>query len=227
MLYDILRKVLDIRSGKLLNTDTQNENYWKTVFDAEWKGNLHFSVVMSEFNRGLGQYYVTRDGQLISPTYTFSKADDTLFRKMQRLIDDVENGKFSNKKTMKERISSYVEKKGLVSYMNNTKWCELFEDLNKNMKHIEIQYKTIFDEKAPDEYWELYGDEELRYISFAQLHWLKMKHVITQYRHIGALLPPEVESFDKKDELLQILRKYNIPYEYDENEQAFIIIGYK
>lgn len=34
-------------------------------------------------------------------------------------------------------------------------------------------------------------------------------------------------TFLKKDEILQIFHDYNIPYEYDESENAFIIYGYK
>ncbi|MBR5683796.1 MAG: hypothetical protein IKW96_11095 [Ruminococcus sp.] len=227
MLHETLRKVLDTRSGVILPNSPQKGNCYETVFDAEWKGNVHFVVVMSEFRRNPGHYHVIRDGQPISPTYTFTKTDESLFRKMQRLIDDIENGKFSSKKTLSERITSFVEQNGAVSCMNNTKWRELLGALNENMKNIEIQYKNIFDEKAPDEYWELYGDEDIEHMNPAQIQWLKIKHTITEYRHRGALLPPETESYDKKEELMQIFRKYNIPYEYDESENAFVVFGYK
>ena len=43
----------------------------------------------------------------------------------------------------------------------------------------------------------------------------------------GALVQPEVHTYDKKDELLRIFQKYNIPYEYYEDEQAFVVYGYK
>lgn len=227
MLYDILREVLDLRSGRPVSEGMTDGERSKNIFEAEWKGNLRFVVVMSEFRHGSGSYYVLKDGQAISPIYHFSKTDEALFRRMQRLIDDIENGKFRNKKTLRERIASLTGQKGLTSYMNNTKWHELLNALNEGMRDIEIQYKTLFDDLPPDEYWNLYGDEDIAHMELAQIEWMKIKSTITNYRHVGALLPPEITVCDKKAELLQIFREYSIPYEYDEGGQAFVVYGYK
>ena len=227
MLYDTLREVLDLRSGRPVSADMTDGECRNPVFEAEWEGNVRFVAVMSEFRRGTGRYYVLKDGQAISPIYRFSENDEALYGRMQRLIDDIENGKFRNKKTLRERISSLTEEKGLTSYMNNTKWHELLNALNEGMRDIEIQYRTLFDDLPSDDYWELYGDEDIVHMDLAQIEWMKIRTAITNYRHVGALLPPEITVCDKKEELLEIFRKYSIPYEYDEGGQAFVVYGYK
>ena len=227
MLYDTLREVLDLRSGRPVSADMTEGECRNPVFEAEWEGNVRFVVVMSEFRHSSGSYYVLKNGQAVSPIYSFSKTDETLFGRMQRLIDDIENGKFRNKKTLRERIASLTEEKGLTSYMNNTKWHELLNALNEGMRDIEIQYKTLFDDLPPDDYWDLYGDEDIMRMDLAGIEWMKIRTAITNYRHVGALLPPEITVCDKKEELLEIFRKYSIPYEYDEGGQAFVVYGYK
>ena len=227
MLYEVLREKLDPRSGVIQEKAPKENEYWQTTFDVVWKGRIHFIVVESLFRRSYGHYYVMRDNQLISPSFAYTKIDDSLFSTLQSMIDDIECGKYNNKKTLSEKIRSFVEQKSLVSYMNNTKWCELFAAIGKKIPDIEFQYKLIFDETEPDVYWEYYGDEDLEYMNLAQIEWLKIKHIITKYTHIGLLLPPTVETHDKKVEVLEILNKYSIPFEYIEDEKAFIIYGYK
>ncbi len=227
MLYDVLREKLDPRSGEVIEKNPEDNKYWQTAFDAVWKGNIHFIVIESLFRRSYGRYYVMRDGQYISPCFAYTKIDDTLFNIMQSMIDDIESGKYDNKKTLSEKIRSFVESKGLVSYMNDTKWHELFDAVSKKLPETEIQYKLLSDETEPDVYWNYNGDEELGYIMPAQIEWLKIRHTITEYRHRGVLLPPEAEIHDKKDEVTEILERYSIPYGYIEDEQSFIVYGYK
>ena len=226
MLYEILCKELNAGSGKIHEIPLQNTKYWQVAFDVSWKCGLHFIVVESLFRRG-GHYYVERDKQAVSPTYCFNKIDNELFKRMQRMIDEIDSGKYRNKKTLSEKIHSLVEQKGLVSYMNNTKWHELFNAVNENIPYIDLQYKTIFEDKSPDEYWELYGDEEIEHMNLAQIEWLKIKPIKTEYTHIGMLVSPKIQTYDKNSEILKILHQYNISYEYDETEQVFIIYGYK
>lgn len=64
-------------------------------------------------------------------------------------------------------------------------------------------------------------------MNLAQIEWLKIRHTVNNYKHIGVLVPPEVEIHDKKDSVLEILEQYSIPYQYIEEEQAFIVYGYK
>ncbi len=227
MLCDALRERLDPRSGVVLKAAQNDNKYWQTAFDAVWKGRIHFIVVESLFRRNFGHYYVMRDEQYISPCFAYTRIDEQLFNILQSMIDDIENGRYDNKKTLRERIKSFAAQNGLVSYMNNTKWRELFDGIGKKMPDILLQYKLLFDENAPVDLWVYSADEELPHIDLARIEWLKLRHTVTEYKHIGNLLPPEEKTYDKKDEILEILHRSNIPYEYIENEQAFIIYGYK
>ncbi len=227
MLSDTLKKILDPRSGVVHPSPQKDDNYWKTILDIEWKSGIHFVVVESSSRRGLTHFFVSRDNQFISPNYTHTKKNDPLFRRMQNVIDEIENGKYDNKKTMSEKITDFVTRKGLVSYMNNTKWRELFGSLGKNLPEINIQYKTIFENDSPDVFWDMSSDEYLGHMNPAQFEWFKIQAVITEYTYRGALIPADIKTIDMKDELLEILDRYSIPYEYDEKEQIFTVYGYK
>ena len=227
MLDAVWREKLDPRSGIIQENEPNHNECWQTTFDVIWKGRIHFIVLEALFRPNYGHYYVMRDNQNISQTYSFTRVDDSLFKTMQGMIDDIESGKYARKKTLSEKIRLFVQQKGLVSYMNNTKWRELFNAIGEKVPDIEYQYKSVFDENAPDEYWAYYGDEDLPYMNLASIEWLKIKHVTTDYTHIGRLVPPTIQTHDRKDEILHILQQYTIPYEYDEEEQVFIVYGYK
>lgn len=225
--YDTLYQTLDPRSGKIKPTDDVKEDYWKKVLDIEWKGNIHFIVTKALFRPGLAVYYVLRDGQLLSPKYYATKVGDELHSIIQHNIDDIENGKYRNKKTMRERIKALVEEKCLVSYMNNTKWHELMDAINEKAPDNGIQYKTLFEDTEPEVYWHLRSDEKIVHIDLAQVEWMKIRHTLTDREYIGYLVPDKVYKYDNKSVILEILQEYSIPYEYDESEQVFVVYGYK
>lgn len=227
MLYEVLKEKLDPRSGTVKEKAPNDQAYWQTALDIVWKGNIHFVVIESLFRRNYGHYYVMKDNQSISPTFAYTKIDDSLFRRLQSMIDDIESGKYANKRTLSEKIRLLAEQKNLMSCMNNTKWRELFSAIGEKVPDIELQYKLISEEHAPDDYWPYSGDEELRYTNPAEIEWLKIKHVMTDYTHIGRLVPPDIQIHDKQAEILQILKTYHIPHEYDEAEQVFVVYGYR
>ncbi|MBS4900031.1 MAG: hypothetical protein KHZ87_04615 [Clostridiales bacterium] len=67
---------------------------------------------------------------------------------MQRIIDEIENGKYNNKRTEKEKIKQVVEERNLTSFMNNTKWKELIDSTMEKMRGIPIKYKTFLMKKS-------------------------------------------------------------------------------
>lgn len=225
-----LYKTLDPRSGKLQPIDNANETGWEKVLDIKWKGDIHFIVRVSRYGRGC--CYVMRDKQEISSVnyFTMHEKDlDILLRNIQHDIDDVENGRYKHKKTLKEKIRSFVEEKGLVSFMNNTKWHELINDIMEKAPWDCVQYKTLFEDFVPDGFWDLRHDEDILYkvIDLSQIEWMKITHIETVRERIGLLVPDKIQVFDHKSLFLEILQKHSIPYEYDETEQTFIVYGYK
>lgn len=226
-LFDLLER-LDSVSGEVQQIEILEQGYWYKVFDIAWKDGIHFVVhIFSAQDYKTGMYSVEKSGEQISLTYRFGKVDDNLLRRMQRVIDEIDSGKYKNKKTLSEKITSIVNQRGLVSYMNNTKWRELLSALKEELPDIELQYKTLFEEESPDVYWEFFGDEYIEVMNYAQIEWFRIKCVITEITHIGMLVPPKVKTYDKKDEILKILKRYSISYEYDENKGAFLVYGYK
>lgn len=215
---------LNPKNGKILPVDCPESSYWHIVYNVVWKRGIHFIAAVSSFG---GQYYVMRDNCMISRLYHFSRTDDELYRKMQKLINEIDSGKYLNKKTIKEQVSEIVEQRGLTSFMNNTKWRELLNALNENIDDIEIQYKTLFEIEPPDQYWELNGDEYIKYMNYAVIEWLKIKTTLTKVKSIGVLLPLQVDTSDKTEDILHIFKIYNITYEYDDSEQAFVVYGYR
>ena len=54
-----------------------------------------------------------------------------------------------------------------------------------------------------------------------------LTHFIKEIKHRGRLIEDKVIIYDKKAEIYEVLKNFNIPYEYDEIENAFFIYGYK
>ena len=227
LFIESLSKRLDPRSGKIRPIDNTNERGWEKVLDIEWKGGIHFIVESSKYC--LGYSYVMRDGQILSPTYRITRPDDDSIKCMQHVIDDIEDGKYRNKKTLREKIKLFVEENGLASFMNNTKWRELINDIMEKAPWECVQYKTLFEKSAPNYFWDLRYDENLVYkaLDLSEIEWMKIKHVQTICEYIGRLVPDKIETYDHKSLFLEILQKHSIPYEYDESEQTFIVYGYR
>lgn len=195
--------------------------------DIMWKNGIHFIVTNAAGRENFGWYYAERNLQLISNIYHFSKVGDKLFKSMQQLIDDIEDGRYNNKKTLSEKIVSAIGEKGLVSYMNNTKWRELINAVSSHIPDIYIQYKTIFEDDLPDGYYPLDGYEELEHINYAVIEYMQFRCIISDTVRVGQLIPPKVMTYDKSGELLRIFKEYNIPYEFAEDQRIFTVYGYK
>ncbi len=203
--------------------DDEN-NYCKKIIDIRWRGDVHFIFYYSV--SGYGYYAVERDGQKISATYWIRKfkAEDIVH--MQRLINDIESGRYNKKKTLKESIKDKVEKCGLTSYMNATKWKELIGELEKR-PDISFMYKSLFDAISPEYYWDIRGDEDIEYMNWAVIEWMKINPYVVETEYIGRLVKPNVTSIDLSLEVKGILKKHSIPYEYDDVNGIYIIFGWK
>ena len=197
-----------------------------TVYNLKWKRNIEFLLFGYE-NSGSGWYYILKNNEQISPTYHYSEINDVFLKNLQRIIDDIESGKYNNKKTPSEKIRLIVEERGLYSLMNNTKWKELISAIKEKIPNIPIKYKTLFEEEAPTNFGTMAGDEYFEYLNMVSIEWFKISCEIKEIKNRGRLIEDKVNIYGKKAEIYEILEKFNIPYEYDEIENAFIIYGYK
>lgn len=197
-----------------------------TVYNLKWKGNIEFLLCNHE-NSCLGWYYILKNNEQISHTYHYSEINDIFLKNLQRIIDDIENGKYNNKKTPSEKIRIIVEERGLYSLMNNTKWKELISAIKEKIPDIPIKYKTLFEEESPAHYWTMAGDEYFEYLNMVSIEWFKISCEIKEIKYRGRLIDDKVIIYDKRAEIYEILEKFNIPYEYDEIENAFVVYGYK
>ena len=197
-----------------------------TVYNLKWKGNIEFLLCSHENGRS-GWYYILKNNEQISHTYHYSEINDIFLQKLQKIIDDIESGKYNNKKTPSEKIRLIVEERGLYSLMNNTKWKELITAIKEKTPDIPIKYKILFEEEAPTYYWTMAGDEHFEYLNMTSVEWFKISCEIKEIKHRGRLVEDKVIIYDKRAEIYEILEKFNIPYEYDEIENAFFIYGYK
>ena len=71
------------------------------------------------------------------------------------------------------------------------------------------------------------GDEYFEYLNMVSIEWFKISCEIKEIKYRGRLIEDKVIIYDKRAEIYEILEKFNIPYEYDEIENAFFIYGYK
>lgn len=221
---NVLYEKLNPRSGNIRPYVPHGDKESAILYDLEWKGMVHF-IVCGWTN--FGWYYVARNNEEISETCHFNKIDEKLLKNMQKLIDEIEDGKYKNKKTVSEKIKIIVEDRRLTSYMNNTKWKELLAAIKEQMYDIPIKYKTLFEQNDPNKYWTIAGDEYFDHMNMSSIEWFKIACEVTTVEKRGRLMEDKVISYSKKKEILQILQRYSIFYEYDEIENSYIIYGYK
>lgn len=221
-IYDILCEKLNPRSGFIQTSSSNDED--TIFFDISWDGDIHFIVTGWMHH---GWYYVQREKQCISPTYVFRKIDDKVFSVMQHIVDEIESGKYNNKKTEKEKIKKIAEERNLTSFMNNTKWKELIDSIIDEMREIPIKYKTVFDKEEPSMYWTIDTDEHFFHMNMSSIEWFKIGSELKKVVRQGRLIEPQIYISDKKLEIKCILNKFGIPYDYDDIEKCFTVFGYR
>ena len=219
-LYQSLCDSLNVpSSGTIQLNDMSND-----VFQIKWPGNIAFTVCGT---KKYGWFYVERNQQQVSAVFHYRKIPDLrVIGIMQNLIDEAESGKYNNKKTLSDRIQDVIQQRQLTSYMNKTKWCEMINDI-KEIPHLSIKYKTLFDELEPELYWSVMGDEFLCHMNTAVIEWFKIEDVIKKYSRKGLLLEPEVSEENVKDKIESILVKHSIYYEYERDSGVFTVFGYR
>lgn len=198
------------------------------AMDVKWKSGIHFIFYQPLWR---GYYYVMRNNEQISNLFHVRKYGNDLAISIQRLMNDINNGRYDHKNTPRELHLKYVQEKGLTGYMNNTKWDKIF-DIIRTMeeetgKEISIMYKYISDIEAPVCYWSIRGDEYLHKGMYKYIEWLKIQPIVCDCEYQGRLIEPKYTYYDCTSLLLEKMDAANLHYEYLQDEEAYIIYGYR
>ncbi len=224
-LYKELKNSLNTHSGIVQQIDRSDQDTCMFHFKAIWENGIAFTVVGQYQNKW---FYVEKENYQISAIFHFRDINSKTIRIMQNMIDEIESGKYRNKMSLNEKVNDIICKRQLTSYMNNTKWCELINDISE-IKDLPISYKTLLDESDKDleGYWTIDGDEYFYRLELNTIEWFKIADSITKSKYIGRLVEPIVEQTSVKDLIDSILKKHSINYVYDDEQHEFIVYGYK
>ena len=224
-LYKELEKSLNTYSGIVQQIDMSDQDMCLFHFKSIWKNGIAFTVVGQYQNKC---FYVEKEKQQISAAFHFRDLNSKVIRIMQNMIDEIETGKYRNKMSLNERVNDIICKRQLTSYMNNTKWQEIINDISE-IKDLPISYKTLFDESDIDSegYWTLNGDEYFSMLQLNTIEWLKIADSIAKSKHIGRLVDPIIEQISVKELIDSILKRHSINYVYDDEQHAYIVYGYR
>lgn len=208
---------------------TNNKEHTGVVaMDVKWKSGVHFIIYQTLWRV---YYYAIRNDEQISNTFHIGnlKSDSSIY--IQRFINDINNGRYDNKLTPRELHLKYVQEKGLTSYMNNTKWNKIFDIIRsieeKTGKEISIMYKCISDMEAPVHYWSIREDEDLYKSMYKYIEWLKVKPIVCECEYQGRLIEPKYTYYDYTSLFLEKMNAANLHYEYLQQEEAYMIYGYR
>lgn len=225
----------DIKTAIIRNVDFKNGVISNTVedilapglcIDVCWKGNIHFQFynIWNRFH-----YAVMKDKEPVSSRYYVTRIDEKLFRSIQKLVNAIENGDYNNKKTQSELIADIILRRGLTSCMNETKWREFLYAMTEEMSlFVPYDYKTLFEAEHPDLLWgTAYDIESFNYYHFKSIEWVKLKPKFAEHIYKGRLIDDDIIYHDVEKEFISLMEKYNIPYEYNQSEEVYVIYGYK
>ena len=223
MYSELVKKIkenVDFKSGIFQSDDSPNR-----IINVKWKHNVNFLVDV--FNGRLW-YYITRNSEQIFYTYTAKKCDNELFQSIQHLVNDIENGRFNSKKTHSEKIMEIINDRQLVSYMNKTKWCEFVHAMDEEMSIAPpFDLKNLSEDDHFELYERFYDRECYNNYDFKSIEWVKVKPKFHESIYRGMLIPDEKIYYDVTEEFIRLMKKYSIPFEYNETDEIYIIYGYK
>lgn len=132
---------------------------------------------------------------------------------IEQFFPDVENSNFMDKK-----LTEIIMERQLVSVMNQTKWRELCQELAQNNElDPDVRLKYLYSDQVFG-FSPVWWNEVLREAS--AIEWLDFNPIKLKPRY--GLIP--AKETDISNEIIQILKKYNIPYSV---EQSYIRVwGY-
>jgi hypothetical protein len=123
------------------------------------------------------------------------------------------------------KVKAALSARGLGSYMNDTKWRELFAEIDNLPFPPPYQRKDILsddpDPKIFDEDVRYHGDWSEEIYPFFTIEWLRIRP--RYLKHVGRLVPYEI--IDCQAELEQLLKRLGQAYE--KFNDSIWIYGYR
>lgn len=220
---------LDFLNGEVQEfIPTQNEeDNGIAAMDVKWESGVHLIVYQTSWS---GYYYAVRNNEEISHTFRMRELKDSPVY-IQRLINDIDNGRYDHKLTPSESHLQFVQETDLTSYMNNTKWDKIFNIIRSiketTNRDIPIMYKCTFETENPIHYWSVHGDEYLNKRMYKYIEWLKIQPIVCDCEYRGRLVEPKYTYYDYTSLLLEKMNAANLHYESLQQEQEYIIYGYR
>lgn len=203
------------------------------ILSVRWPGGVCLKL------RNSWAYHLTieRDGYIFMHQI-FRKNEEQLLLWVKRWAKDISSGRYSSKKTERGHIYDIIIQRNLTSYMNNTKWREFRTAMLEEMPFCPpYDYKTLFDgsdynkrdsvqhlikNEGPCSFCS-FDEESFFFLNYKAIEWMKIRpRFFTQ--ECGRLVKKEVW-YDCEKEFVEILRKYQIPYEVENG--VYTIYGYK
>lgn len=214
--------------------DGMSVDHVSNGFHVEYSGGLAVNVYWWKNDRPSHCSIVKDDTQIAS--YYSASLDDKFLRLIQHCVNEVESGKYRNKKSIQEMVAEIVERRGLTSYMNNTKWQEFRVAMEDEMPFgPPYIYKTLFEEEKGEyfnfsddiivsgTFTDFYDIESFAGWNYKIIEWVKVRP--RYYEYDGGRWAGKKIMHDAESKFLEILNKYSIPYEVENG--TYIIYGYK
>lgn len=106
----------------------------------------------------------------------------------------------------KTKLTRYLEREGIGSVLNDTKWRRLFEELQNFEGALQFQRKDVDEAEPNQDYW----DSDIYHVfgAWQKIEWLNVRALTVRRR--GALVKPEIE--DKTPMLIDAVRRAGVPY---------------
>ncbi|MCM1133294.1 MAG: hypothetical protein NC340_07455 [Ruminococcus flavefaciens] len=215
-----IREKIDFRSGIFQEITPSGQT---ALLDVKYQHNIH---LLLGYN-GRIWYGAYRNGEPVTYPYSICKPDEHFFNSLQHFVNEIDDGKFNRKKTDSELVSEIISERRLTSCMNNTKWREFVHAMDDGMPcNVPFDLKTLFEDDPFELYDRFYDSECFNNYDFKSIEWVKVQPKFCDSIHRDMLIPDEKIPHDFTAEFVNLMKKYSIPYEYDESG-VFIIYGYK